>query len=80
MRWCVVVPVYVKNRPGFMWRWRSLDRHSYSRFCFTYFHDCVKAAQEAGFSVDMERTRECARQPELVSLSEYQRNPSEGPS
>lgn len=71
MRWCIVVAVRVRNRPGFMWKWRTLDRKSASAYCYVYFYDCVRSAHRAGLRVDMNRTRECARHPEIVPFSEY---------
>lgn len=71
MRWCIVLAVRVRNKPGFMWTWRTLDRKAASTCCYAYFYDCVKSAHRAGLRVDMNRTRERARQPEIVPLSKY---------
>jgi hypothetical protein len=54
-----------------MWKWRTLDRKSASACCYAYFYDCVSSAHRAGLRVDMNRTRESARQPEIVPFSEY---------
>lgn len=75
MRSCVIVPVCTDNSSGFMWRWRTLDGSNQSAFCFTYFHDCLEAAQQAGFSVDMKKTQELAQRPETVSASSYRIEP-----
>jgi hypothetical protein len=58
-----------------MWRWRSAHGRAQSRFCFAYFHECVEAAQRAGFAVDMQQTLERARQPEIVAVNDYRREP-----
>lgn len=78
MRTCVVVPVRVANRPGFLWRWRSLDTRARSPYCFQFFFDCLQAAERAGYAVDLEKSRELADDPEVVSAAEYRVGPAEG--
>jgi hypothetical protein len=59
-----------------MWRWCSVHGGAHSQFCFAYFHECVEAAQRAGFAVDMQQTLERSRRPEIVAANEYRREPS----
>lgn len=75
---CVVVPVCVENRPGFMWRWRALAGKEESQFCFDLFYDCVEAARRRGYTLDMRATLEQSRRPETVSLEQYRRAPVPG--
>lgn len=68
---CIVVPVRVRGRPGFVWRWRRSHDGCMSECCFELFYACMQDAIKRGMTVDMPGTIAAARHPVTIASEEF---------